>query len=63
VPATRLESVTDEWSELDQYLARQAYIAAYGAESMPKFFSDRVDFDSAVFHPTYLNDWSTMQLK
>jgi peptide/nickel transport system substrate-binding protein len=63
VPATRLESVADQWSELDQYLARQAYIAAYGAESMPKFFSDRVDFDSAVFHPTYLNDWSTMQLK
>jgi peptide/nickel transport system substrate-binding protein len=63
VPATRLESVTDDWSELDQYLARQAYIAAYGAESMPKFFSDKIDFDSAVFHPTYLNDWSTLQLK
>jgi peptide/nickel transport system substrate-binding protein len=63
VPATELESVADQWSELDQYLARQAYIAAYGAESMPKFFSDRVDFDSAVFHPTYLNDWSTFQLK
>jgi peptide/nickel transport system substrate-binding protein len=63
VPATRLDSVADQWSELDQYLARQAYIAAYGAESMPKFFSDRLDFDSAVFHPTYLNDWSTWQLK
>jgi len=63
VPATRLESVASDWAELDQYLARQAYIAAYGAESMPKFFSDRIDFDSAVFHPTYLNDWSTLQLK
>ena len=27
---------------------------------MPKFFSDRIDFDAAVFHPTYLNDWSTL---
>jgi peptide/nickel transport system substrate-binding protein len=63
VPATELESVADDWTRLDEYLARQAYIAAYGAESMPKFFSDRIDFDSAVFHPTYLNDWSTWQLK
>jgi hypothetical protein len=35
----------------------------YGAETMPKFFSDRVNFDAAVFHPTYLNDWTSLQLK
>jgi peptide/nickel transport system substrate-binding protein len=63
VPATRLDSVADDWRSLDEYTARQAYVAAYGEESMPKFFSDRIDFDSAVFHPTYLNDWATFQLK
>lgn len=63
VPATRLDSVADDWTRLDEYTARQAYVAAYGAESMPKFLSDRIDFDSAVFHPTYLNDWATFQLK
>ncbi len=63
VPATKLDSVADDWRSLDEYVARKAYIAAYGAESMPKFFSDRLDFGSAVFHPTYLNDWSSWQLR
>lgn len=63
VPATKLDSVADEWSALDQYTARNAYVVVYGAETMPKFFSDRVNFDAAVFHPTYLNDWTTLQLK
>jgi peptide/nickel transport system substrate-binding protein len=63
VPATQLESVADQWSTLDQYTARNAYVAAYGAETEPKFFSDRLNFDTAIFHPTYLNDWSSLQLK
>ena len=63
VPATRLDSVADEWSALDQYTARRAYVAVYGTETMPKFFSDRLDFDSAIFHPTYLNDWTSLQLR
>ncbi len=62
VPATKLESVGDQWSALDEYVGQKAYVAAYGEESMPKFFSDRLDFASAVFHPTYLIDWSTLQL-
>ena len=41
----------------------RAYVAVYGTQTMPKFFSDRMNFDAAVFHPTYLNDWSTLQLK
>lgn len=63
VPATKLDSVAGDWTTLDEYLAKKAYIAAYGAESMPKFFSNRIDFGSAIFHPTYLNDWSSFQLK
>jgi peptide/nickel transport system substrate-binding protein len=63
VPAGQLESVADEWSTLDQYTAQRAYVVVYGAETTPKFFSNRLDFDSAVFHPTYLNDWTSLQLK
>jgi len=63
VPTADLESVADRWSALDQYTIGRAYVVVYGTETMPKFFSDRIDFDSAVFHPTYLNDWTSLQLK
>ncbi|HEY4278869.1 MAG TPA: ABC transporter substrate-binding protein [Conexibacter sp.] len=62
VPATRLNSVESEWQALDEYTARRAYVAAFGEESLPKFFSDKLNFD-AVFHPLYLNDFSTFSLK
>lgn len=62
VPATELDSVAAEWQALDEYTAERAYVAVYGAESVPKFFSDRLSFD-AVFHPLYFNDWSTLSLK
>lgn len=63
VPSTELDSVAEDWSRLDQYTAERAYVAVYGAETMPRFFSERMDFDSAIFHPTYLNDWTSFQLK
>jgi len=63
VPATRLDSVATDWRTLDEYTARQAYVVVYGSESLPKFFSNRLNFGAAVFNPTYLNDWSSFQLK
>jgi peptide/nickel transport system substrate-binding protein len=63
VPTAELESVADDWARLDEYTARRAYVAAYGAELHPKFYSDRIDFDAAIFHPTYLNDWTSLRLK
>jgi peptide/nickel transport system substrate-binding protein len=62
VPATKLDSVKGEWQALDQYVAKKGYQAVYGSEELPKFMSTRIDFGSAVFHPLYLNDWSTWQL-
>jgi peptide/nickel transport system substrate-binding protein len=62
VPATELDSVASEWQALDEYTARRAYVAAFGGLSVPKFFSERMNFDS-VFHPLYFNDWSTLSLK
>jgi peptide/nickel transport system substrate-binding protein len=63
VPATKLSSVAGEWRALDEYVAKKAYVASFGSEEVPKFFSDRIDFGSAVFHPLYMNDWSTWQVK
>jgi len=63
VPADKLDSVANRWQQLDQYLAQKAYIAAYGQEKQPMFFSDRIDFGSAVFSPLYGNDWSSISLK
>lgn len=63
VPATDLASVEADWKSLDSYVAKKAYVAVYGTETMPKFFSNRLNFDSAIFHATYLNDWSSISLK
>jgi peptide/nickel transport system substrate-binding protein len=63
VPATKLSTVAGEWQALDEYVGKKAYVASFGSEEVPKFFSDRIDFGSAVFHPLYLNDWSTWELK
>jgi peptide/nickel transport system substrate-binding protein len=63
VPATRLDSVEGEWQALDQYTMRKAYVVVYGAEAVPKFYSNRIDFDSAILHPTYGNDYTSLQLK
>jgi peptide/nickel transport system substrate-binding protein len=62
VPATKLKSVSGDWQKLDEYTAKKAYVAVYGSEELPKFLSTRIDFGSAIFHPLYLNDWSSWQL-
>ena len=63
VPATQLQSVAARWAALDEYVAKQAYVNVYGAQTHPKFLSNRIDFASAIFHPVYGNDWSSWQLK
>jgi peptide/nickel transport system substrate-binding protein len=63
VPSSRLGSVLARWQALDQYTAQKAYLAVFGYDEVPKFFSDKVNFGAAVFHPVYGNDWSSLQLK
>jgi peptide/nickel transport system substrate-binding protein len=63
VPADKLDTVADRWAKLDTYLAQKAYIVSYGQQQVPKFFSNKLDFGSAVFHPLYGNDWSTLAPK
>jgi peptide/nickel transport system substrate-binding protein len=62
VPATKLGSVASQWQALDEYTAKKAYVATYGTEEVPKFFSNRIDFGSAIFHPLYFNDWTSWRL-
>lgn len=63
VPSSQLSSVVTRWQTLDEYTAKKAYVATFGYEEVPKFFSDRIDFAKAIFHPVYGNDWSSLQLK
>jgi peptide/nickel transport system substrate-binding protein len=63
VSADKLDTVADRWAKLDEYLAQKAYIVSYGQQQVPKFFSNKVDFNAAVFHPLFGNDWSTLALK
>jgi len=62
---TDTEAVADDWSELDRYLVEppQSYVAPYGHRKLAKFMSERMDFDAALFHPVYFNDYSTWALK
>jgi len=62
VPASKLDSVATDWQQLDEYTAKKAYVAVYGQQQAPKFFSNRVNFATAVFTPLYGNDWSSFEL-
>ncbi len=63
VPAAKLNSVASRWEALDRYVAKKGYVFVYGQEVLPQFFSNRINRDAAIFHPTYLNDFTSLQLK
>ena len=63
VPANRLQSVASQWSQLDQYVAKQAYNLVYGTEAVPKFTSNRINYNGLILHPVNFLDWTSLQLK
>jgi hypothetical protein len=63
VPTTQLSSVASRWQALDTYIAQKAYVAVYGYNLSPQFFSNRLDFNAAVFHPVYFSDYTSWKLK
>jgi peptide/nickel transport system substrate-binding protein len=63
VPATKLPSVQNGWQTLDSYVAGQGYVDVFGYQTAPKFTSNRVDFNKAVFSPVYYLQFSTIELK
>ena len=61
---TDLEAVVPDWQALDRYLIEEeAHIVPYGHRKLATFLSDRMDYESALFHPVYYNDYSTFALK
>jgi peptide/nickel transport system substrate-binding protein len=63
VPSSQLSSVVKRWQALEQYTAKKAYLAVFGYDEVPKFVSNRINFATAIFHPVYGNDWSSLELK
>lgn len=57
------ESVASQWSALDNYAVGQAYYAAYGHEEFPKFYSNRLNFNTGVMSVEYQTDMTSLELK
>jgi len=63
VPTTNLASVAGRWQTLDEYTAKQAYVAVFGYQTFPDFVSSRINFGAVVYNPVYGTDWSSLQVK
>jgi peptide/nickel transport system substrate-binding protein len=57
------ETVASQWSALDNYAVGQAYYAAYGHEEFPKFYSNRLNFNTGVMSVEYQTDMTSLELK
>ena len=62
-PTTELSKVTAGWQNLEQYVAKKAYVAVFGYQKFPKFMSSRMNYSAAVFQPIYGWDLSSFALK
>ena len=62
VPAANLMSVAGQWAALDEYATQHVDYIVWGSNELIKFFSDRINFKTAVFQPLFFNDYSTWQL-
>lgn len=62
VPASKLETVANQWAALDQYVNQKAYMAPFGNELMPLLFSNRVTNGPASFNPVFYIDWASIKL-
>ncbi|MCW2526689.1 MAG: extracellular solute-binding protein family 5, partial [Pseudonocardiales bacterium] len=60
VPASNLQGSEADWKALDKYSDQQAYTASFGYSIAPKFLSNKVNFDTAVFNPVYYLEFSTV---
>ncbi len=64
VPATELIRVASQVEGARPVRRRtKAYQVVYGSEQVPQFYSDRINFGSAVFHPVYYTTCRAVQLK
>jgi peptide/nickel transport system substrate-binding protein len=62
VPSTELTSVASKWTAIDEYTATKAYTAVFGDETVPFFFSTRINFGAAVFNAEDGTLFNSLQL-
>jgi peptide/nickel transport system substrate-binding protein len=62
-PTPQLSTVASQWQALDEYLAKKAYLAVFGYQTFPFFYSDRINGSALVRSPLYGWDWTSFQLK
>jgi peptide/nickel transport system substrate-binding protein len=63
LPTSQLAANASQWEQLDYYAAQKAYFGVFGYASFPKFLSNRVNFNTFVYHQVYGPDWLTVSLK
>jgi peptide/nickel transport system substrate-binding protein len=56
--------VQEASAEADKRAVEESLVAPYGSEKLATFLSERMDFENcSLFHPVYLNDYSSFCLK
>jgi peptide/nickel transport system substrate-binding protein len=64
VEAAPAGGATEQAAEADKLAVEEAYVSPYGQETNATFLSERMDFENCtLFHPVYLNDYSSWCLK
>jgi peptide/nickel transport system substrate-binding protein len=57
------DAVASQWKALDQYAVQHAYYANFGHESKPKFYSNKINFNTGTMSVEYLTDVTSLRLK
>jgi peptide/nickel transport system substrate-binding protein len=57
------ETVASQWAALDDFAVNQGYYAAYGHEEFPKFYSNKLNFQTGVMSVEYQTDMTSLELK
>src|SRR5581483_6334035 len=57
------EKVASQWQALDQYAVQHAYYANFGHEAKPKFYSNRLDFQTGTLSVEWLTDVTSLELQ
>jgi peptide/nickel transport system substrate-binding protein len=63
LPASQPETVASQWSALDNYAVGQADYAVFGHQEFPKFYSNRLNFNTGVMSVEYQTDLTSLALK
>jgi len=57
------DAVKSQWTALDNYAVSQGYYASFGHQEFPKFYSNRLNFNTGVLSTEYQTDLTSLELK